>query len=656
MKKFSFEHADLVNLQYSSRKEIFINNKVGAYSYTTICNYNTRKYHGEFVVPIPDFNNELYVLLSSLDISVIRGKKEFNLGVHKYNNGYYAPHGHKYLKKVSINDGFPVMNYCMGDTCLTVSKVLKYNSNQLFIAIKLDCSEENVNLRLRPLLAFRNVNQLTESNFIAKTQTQKVKNGIKTKLYEGFPELFLQTSTNTEFVSAPLWYHGIEYYLEELRGYEHKEDLFVPGYMEVLLKQGETIILSVSLEESNPKKFVKEYKDIIAKKNKIRTSKQALKHSAKQFFRKNMNGKWEMVSGYPWYDIVPRDIFITNPILMLESKHQKNYLNMISYYLKNLEVDTGKIWQRKQVSADAPLWLFWSLYEYSKVDKGINIWRKFGQYLQEILEAYKNNSLDNIEYRSNGLLYITEQHLPLTWMNSVVEGKTVVNRYGFVVEICGLWYNAVSIALSFAEEAGDENFIKEWSAVRGKIEDSFQETFKHPEYNYLADYVTDTSVNFDMRPNQLIAVALPYVSVGREVISAVLQVTEEELLTPKGIRTLSPKNKAYKENYYGNHYEREQQAHQGMVYPWLLPFYCKVQDLVYKHSSLSVCKEIYASLEEELEKHGIGTLGEMFTSDPPYRPIGAFSMAKSVSAMLSIKNLIKELKRENKKNKHKKNL
>lgn len=651
MKNFNFTYIDLANLQKSSRKEFFVNNENGAYSYSTICNYNTRKYHGELVVPIEELGDEMFVLLASLDISIIVQGEEFNLGIHKYNNGYYAPHGHKYLKSFTLNNGYPSLTYCVGNCHLVVSKVLKTKSNQLLISIKSENCENKVKLRLRPLLAFRNVNELTQDNFVANTKMERISNGIRAKLYENFPSLYLQTSRSSEFVSAPLWYHDVEYYLEELRGYDYKEDLFVPGYLETKLKKGENLIFSASLTKATPKNLPAEYKRIIARKEVIRKENDTLRYVAKQFFKKDTNKNLQMTAGFPWYGVVPRDIFIANPTLLLSNNQNKAYLDIVEYYLNNLELETGAIWQSKQIAADAPLWLFWSLHKYKQERKSAKLWERFGAKLKEILEAYKNNRLHNIEYKENGLLYITTEAFPMTWMNSTNNGKPIVNRHGFVVEVCGLWYNAIQVAILLAEESEDTEFIKEWKAVLKIIEEHFLPTFTDETHSYLADYVTYSSKNFDVRPNQLIVAALPYTPLNKERILAVLQVTEEELLTMKGIRTLSPKNKEYQKCYKGNHYEREQRTHQGTVYPWLLPFYCKIQDTIYKQSSLAVCKDIYQSLEEELEKHGIGTLGEMFTADPPYTPIGAFSMAKSVAAMLCIGRFIKELKEEKKKHK-----
>lgn len=652
MKKNDFTYTDLANLQYSSRKEVFINNETGTYSYTTSCNYNTRKYHGEFVVPIPQLNNELYVLLSSLDISIVEFGQEFNLGIHKYNNGYYAPHGHKYLKSFTLNNGYPSWSYRVGGNNIVINKVLRRRKSQLIIGIKLESSENSkIDLRLRPLLSFRNVHQLTKTNFIANTKMQRVKNGICAKMYDEFPELFLQTSSNSEFTPSPLWYKDIEYYLEELRGYDYKEDLFVPGYIETTLNQGDTIFFSVSLSETQPKSLNKEYEKIIEKSTHIKRSKDALKLAAKQFFYKNTDKNTEMIAGYPWYSTIPRDIFIANPTLLLANNQHKVYLDIVASYLNNLELETTEIWQSKQISADAPLWLFWSLYQYKQARKTTKLWKQFGTELKTILNAYKNNELKHITYRDNGLLYITQEHLPLTWMNSVIDGKAIINRHGFIIEVCALWYNAISVALELAQETKDKDFIREWTPIAQKVKQNFTPTFTDKNHDYLADYATDSYKNFDVRPNQLIAVALPYSPTDKDTTSKVVQITEEELLTDKGIRTLSPKNKEYKKNYYGNHNERELQMHQGAVYPWLLSFYCRVQDTIYPHSSLPICNEIYENLEKELTEHGVGTLGEIFTADPPYRPIGAFSMAKSVASMLDIANFIKQLKEEKKNNK-----
>lgn len=637
MPYLKFDKLELVNLQYSATKELLRTNRSGSYSSTTVSGCNTRKYHGLLVSPIETFNQSMHVLLSSLDISVIQHEQEFNLGLHKYGGNHYKPNGHKYLKDFTV-DTIPLYTYRIGGVFLSLSKILVENTEQVLIRISLNKAHSETKIRLKPMLSFRNIHTLTHENMEADTRVEPIKNGVTAKLYKDYPQLYMQTSKQGEFVSVPLWYHNVEYIEEQKRGYEYKEDLFSPGYFELPINVGETIYFSASLKEENTTKLATIFDESKNKRINREDFLSCLKNAAQQFVRKK-NGKIEIVAGYPWYDVIPRDALLAAPSLLFENNDGESYQEIIKGMLDNLELETGEIWGSKQVSVDAPLYLFYSLYQYKQYVSKASVWKDFGETLKRILIAYRNNELKHIAYYDNGLLYIHNEEQPLTWMNSQIDGKAVVKRYGYAVDVCGLWYNAICCALEWANEAKDNNFIKEWTPTKTLIEEHFMGIFSDEMHNYLADYVTKDSKNFDFRPNQLIAIGLPYSPVQKEDILRIKRILKEQLFTPKGIRTLSPQSMMYYKSYEGNHIEREQKAHQGTVYPWLLMLYCEAYVKLHNRSIPKVLKDIIDNFEEDSINYGIGTINEMYDADPPQNPRGAISMATSVAAILRIHRL-----------------
>jgi predicted glycogen debranching enzyme len=245
----------------------------------------------------------------------------------------------------------------------------------------------------------------------------------------------------------------------------------------------------------------------------------------------------------------------------------------------------------------------------------------------------------------NGLIYAGENGKALTWMDAVNFAGPVTPRNGAPVEINALWYNAVSVALKWALDNKDTKFVKEWKELPDLTADSFIKEFWSDEKGYLADVVNNSVADFSVRPNQVIAAALEYTPVNKEMKKRLLDVVKSELLTPKGLRTLSPKNPEYKGIYEGDQNTRDAAYHQGTVWPWLLEHFVKAYMDVHKNSGISLARQIYQGFEEDMTVHGIGSIAEIYDGDPPHTPRGAISQAWSVSALLRINEMIENYER-----------
>jgi glycogen debranching enzyme len=124
----------------------------------------------------------------------------------------------------------------------------------------------------------------------------------------------------------------------------------------------------------------------------------------------------------------------------------------------------------------------------------------------------------------------------------------------------------------------------------------------------------------------------------------IIDITSNELLTPRGLRTLSPKNPVYKGIYEGNQENRDKAYHQGTVWPWLLEHYCRGYLSLYKQSGIGHIKKLLDGFEVEMTIHGIGSISEIYSGDPPHHAQGAISQAWSVSALLQIFKMLETYK------------
>ena len=438
MSYLNFNKEELVNLEYSLKKEVLSTNRAGGYSSTTVVCCNTRKYHGLLVLPISEFGGENHVLLSSLDETVVQHGQSFNLGIHKY-PGVYEPRGHKYIVDLEYDPLF-TLTYRVGGVVLKKEILMVHNEAQLMIRYTLEDAHSETYLRLKPFLAYRNVHALSKANMMANTKFDHVENGIRSKLYVGFPALNMLLSKANEFVPVPDWYYNIEYLEEKNRGYDYKEDLFVPGYFEVPIKKGESIIFSASTEEVKPSTLKRKFQQMENKRERRDDFESCLTYSASQFIVHE--GKdTEVVAGYPWFGRWGRDTFIALPGLTLAAggdlRNCKEVLDTMARQLHDgLFPNIGKGDKAAYNSIDAPMWFFWAVQEYDKaLGEPGTVWKNYGSKMKSILTAFREGVNPGLRMDANGLIWARQPGKALTWMDAVVRGVPVTPRAGYAVEI-----------------------------------------------------------------------------------------------------------------------------------------------------------------------------------------------------------------------------
>ena len=642
MSYIKFEKSQIVNLEYSLSREIIRTNRAGSYSSTTIVGCNTRKYHGLLVCPVDSFGGERHVLLSSLDVIVVNGDKCFNTGIRKYKGDYFNPKGHKYIEDFNT-DTLPSRIFRVGGVILKQERLLVHYEEQFLLRVTILEAPEPMKLQVRPFLAYRSIHQLTHANLAANTKIDFIENGIKSKMYEGFPSLNMQFSRKSEFIHVPDWYLGVEYTEEQKRGYDYSEDLFTPGFFELTAKEGDVIVFSASTREEKTAGLMPKFTKTAADKIPRDSFMNCLRNAAQQFVEKR-GGKTLLIAGYPWFGAWGRDTFISLPGLALARHRLALYRDVLDTQVERmvngLFPNMGNMNNPAFNSVDAPLWFFWAVQHY--VENGGNDgWERYGEAAKSVLNVYRDGAAFNIHMRENGLIYADAPGKSLTWMDAVVNGVPVTQRRGYDVEINALWYNAVCFSLEMAKNANDRKFIVEYEALPGLIQKSFLEIFWDDKLGYLADYVNDDEgKNYFVRPNMVLAVSMPYSMLDKEQMKKVLDVADKELVTTRGLRTLSPGNIFYKGAYRGNQDERDKAYHQGTVWPWLLGPFCEGWLRVYGNQGVQKVKRLIFGLEAVMSEHGVSSLSEIHDGDPPHSPQGAISQAWSVGEVLRIIELL----------------
>jgi predicted glycogen debranching enzyme len=647
MAYIEFDKKQLVNLSYALNKELLRANRKGSYSSTTLIRCNTRKYHGLLVAPQPAIDDELHILLSVIDPTIIQHNAEFNFGIHQFPGGVFQPKGHKYVRELQ-SDPIPKITYRVGGVVFTVEMLFSSDSDRVLIKYTLEDCHSATTIRLKPFLAYRQRHKLSKANDWVETKYQPVDNGARFRMYQGYSPLYMQFSKKVDYVHVPDWYYNVEYSEEQRRGYEYQEDLFVPGYFEFPLKQGESIILSAGLEEIKTAGLTKVFHNELKKRVPRSSFKNCLLNSAEQFIQ-TREGRTEVVAGFPWFGRWGRDTFIALPGLTLtndKAKQCKAVLDTMSAELSGpLFPNIGSKHDASYNSIDAPLWFFWAVQQYADYTGDYKkVWKLYGKKLKMILEGLRKGTDYNIKMHDNGLISGGEIGKALTWMDAISNGKAVTPRIGMPVEINALAYNAMMFTLDLAKKSKDTVFVNQWQSIADEFPKVFTKTFWDEEKGYLADYVNDDFKSWDVRPNMVFATSLPYSPLSIDKRQAVISNVETELLTPRGLRTLSPKNEAYEGHYQGDQPTRDKQYHQGTVWPWLLGHFVEGYLKIHGKSGVRKMEWHIEQFEEVMLEHGIGSISEIYDGDPPHIARGAISQAWSVSEILRAMSLIEKVK------------
>ncbi|MBQ0024673.1 MAG: glycogen debranching enzyme family protein [Bacteroidales bacterium] len=643
MAYLKFNKAELVNLEYSLKRELLATNRAGGYLNTTIVCCNTRKYHCLFSVPIGKFGGHRYILLSAADETLLQHGKAFNLGIHCYGD-IYEPRGHKYIVDFEMAP-VPTVTYRVGGMLFKKEMLFVAKSEQLLIRYTLlENAETKTLFQIKPFLAFRSIHSLTKANGGADTHFTPVSQGAGYCMYRDFPMLYIQFSKQNDYVHSPDWYRDVVYTEEYRRGFDCTEDLLVPGFFEMPLRKGESVVMSVSTKVENPATLKAQFTRGLKAIGNREDFDGCLRAAASQLIAYE-DPYTRICTGFSWHEIGGlRETLIAIAGLTIFNTGD---VKLFTKILDDLITENRAFLFEGCDQTEAPLRLAEAIQNLASFTSDEeNVWKKYGSTMCSIVESYLSGR-PGVTLRDNGLVWSEKEGVATSWMNSYVDSRPVNERKGFQVETNCLWYNAVCLVEKMEGKFGkNASLVERCSAIRKKIDECFLPLFWVDARRHLADYVGTEGQNVFTRPNQIYACSLEYSPVPEEVKAEILHAVSRELLTTRGIRTLSPKNPLYRSRYEGNQYDRDMATHNGCTRPWLLGPYVEAQFKLYGGAFSRKARTLIDYFQEDMNVHGIGAVAEIYDGDPPYMPHGAINSALSVAAILKVEYLIEKYKED----------
>lgn len=633
----NFDKSRMTNLEYSLRREILRTNRRGAYHCTSIAECNTRKQHGLLVLPVPALGSTNHVLLSSFSETIIQYGAEFHMGINKYDGEHYSPQGHKYIREFTC-DSVPKLTYRVGGVIFTKEKMFSLTDNTIYIRYTLLDAHSPTTIRFNPFLAFREVNQLTYENYVARLGYEEVENGISMRMYAGYPNLYMQfNKPDVKFVFDPRWHRGVEYPRDMEEGLPYKEDLYVPGYFETPIEKGETIIFAASDTPVKTGGLIKAFEDGIKERTPRSSFYNCLKNSAHQFYYRPKEGETYILNGYPWGWINAREQFMSLTGLTLCIDKPKVYeevldtsMPIIRAFMKGNPVDSP------MKGLDEPDVFFWVLRGLERFYKDHSeIFKtKYSDFVFELLDYFCKDQHPRLRLMPNMLLHTDGRDRPATWMNGLIEGKPIVKRTGYIVEINAFWYYALRFGESLAIELKKPEKIKQMRERAERVRISFQETFVNNQ-GYLFDYVDGYSnLDWSVRPSMLYAISGDNSLIDKRLAKSIVDIATRELVTPKGLRTLSPKSEGFRPRYEGTRDEKTYAAYNGAARTWLVAPYMDAYLTISPRTGAFFFDRMFISIEDEMANDCIGSLSEVYDGNMPSWGHGAISAAVAVAGVL----------------------
>lgn len=648
-----FDRADCVNTQAALRKEWLDTNGAGGYASSTIVNCHTRKYHGLLVASLRRPRGS-FVLLSKLETSLVHDGREFFLSTNKY-PGVFHPTGHQFMQ--SFEQGlWPSCVYHVGDAIVRKSVLMVQGENTVLVHYELLGGSVEPTLRIRPLLAFRDIHSLTRCNMHLRQKCYPEKNGCKIEPYEGMPPLYMGCSRQTHFYPGPKWFRNFEYLKERSRGFDYQEDLFCPGMFEVQLRKGKPVIFAASIDPLG--NLERKRKAEISRREKAfdacRSRSGHLtwrKYFGGQFLITNPDGLQSVIAGYHWFGEWGRDTMLALPGLTFWSGRKHFGESVLASYagLERGGLLPNYLDQRSDHvaynSVDASLLFFWTVQEYLKANgKRGFVQKRLFPALRNIVAAHLDGQVPLCRLDDDGLLHAGNQSTQLTWMDAQAYGRPVTPRHGAAVEINALWYNALRVYLELAEERRERDALIDRAETAARtLGTNFVNRFWNFGDNCLCDVVNEQGQDTSIRPNQIFAVSLPHSMLDIMQMRAVVSVMQSQLLTPYGLRTLSPKNEAYVPFYEGGPDQRDSAYHQGQVWPWLAGHFGEalVRQAEDKQGARAFLRKYLRPILSRFpDDYGIASVPEIYTANPPHRPEGCIAQAWSMGESIRLRRIL----------------
>lgn len=661
-----------------SRKEWLITNGLGGFAMGTAIGANTRRYHGLLIAALrPPGDRRL--LVSKIDVEAEYRGHTFQLGTNRYMGGIH-PRGFEYQTAFSL-DPFPTFTYAFAGCLLEIEIFMPFRKNAVVWTARVLEAARPVRLRLFPLVNARDYHGDIRANDWPLFQ-EPADRAVRVQAYHGAPVLWL-AATRGRYDEGGAWYFEMEYDAEKRRGLPSVEDHFRPGVFVVELDRGSEVSIwaeaaacedesaargagrfsaeiGVETVERARQVVLARHEDLLRRAEPFlpvreRPEVRALVLAADNFIVA-AGGQTSIIAGYPWFSDWGRDAMIALPGLTLATGRTEEGRQVLLRFaehrrdglLPNLFTDDGAVAYN---TIDASLWFLWAAYEYwRRTNDAEFACRTILPAGADIIEAYRRGTRFGIHMDDDGLVAGGERGLQLTWMDAKVGDWVVTPREGKPVEVNALWYNGLkamaemgrAVAAGHSGAGGKDHWqalAERWEDLATKAGESFRRVFWYEEGGYLHDVISpDGKPSPQIRPNQILAVSLPFALLGEDEAKKVIHTVLEWLYVPYGLRSLSPNDKAYSGRYLGDQTARDAAYHQGTAWGWLLgPLISAIRrtfgwDEAANRMVSALLRPAWAHLLEA----GVGQVSEIFEGDPPYTPRGTPAQAWSVGELLRV--------------------
>ena len=632
------------DLAHATHREWLETNGLGGWSSSTLCMAHTRRYHGLLVVAQHPPVGRV-VLLSHLDERLSIGEDRLELGCHLF-PGATHPQGHTHISSFALTPS-PTFTYSNRDLSLRKQIIMLYGEHSLVIRYELMRAASPVHMELQPFFAGRDYHHLMQANDGVQREAQFGEDILSYAPYSDLPTTYIH-APNARYAAAPDWYYNFIYPREEERGLDASEDLFTPGQLSVTLAVGQPLDVLVSTEDPSGRNPERLLADELTRREQVALPAAVAQEpvlsqlavAADQFLVQRGSGLHTILAGYPWFTDWGRDTMIALPGICLALGRFSEARRIFRAFMEHVSEglipnrfpDHGEVPDYNTV--DATLWLFTALYKYEQHSGDGTLADELWPTLCDIIRWHERGTRYHIGVDSDGLLHAGEHGTQLTWMDAKVGDWVVTPRQGRAVEVNALYYNALSVAQSIAGRRG-ETAIQE--AMRDKaaaVKEAFCAQFWNDELGCLYDVINADGKDASIRPNQLLALSLPFPLFDGEKAERIFATVDTHLYTPRGLRSLSPRDPAYRSRYAGGPWERDGSYHQGIVWGWLMGPFLTALARIHGEEGKARGRAIVDGFAEHLSEAGLGSVSEIFDAEPPFTPRGCFAQAWSVAELL----------------------
>ncbi len=631
----------------ASSREWLETNGIGGFASGTVAGSRSRRYHALLTAATKPPLGRIS-MLSKFEETVFIDGVAYQLSSNQY-PGNIHPHGFELTAAFRL-DPFPIWTYDLGGVTLEKAVFMLHGENTTICRWTLKKGAKTVGdarIELRPLLSFVDYHHLRHESLDTVFEYSEAAGKVEVRARDCDTPLYFFHSGSVE--KSGYWYRHFELAIEKERGFDHSEDLFQPFVLYLALSDEAAVIVSTVPELSGNaarlgKREIKRRRSLIKIAEPQTEFQEQLVIAADQFIVSRGTGE-TVIAGYPWFSDWGRDTMIAFTGLTLASGRPKIAKVILLEFAKHISMgmlpnrfpDAGG--EAEYNTVDATLWYFEAVRSYAETtDDYAAVDTSLYEKLADIIAWHLRGTRFNIHVDTDGLLYAGEPGVQLTWMDAKIGDLVITPRTGKPVEIQALWYNALRIMADFAARFGHDEDRARFEAMAELAKLSFNSVFWNDAQDCLYDVIENGHRDASVRPNQIFAVSLPFSMLDIERSKKVVSKIEAELLTPVGLRSLSPKDPKYVPVYIGTPFERDSAYHQGTVWAWLIGAFVDAYRKVYSRGSETETRitEILSGFQDHILEAGAGQISEIFDGEMPHLPRGCPAQAWSVAELLRV--------------------